>query len=218
MATIKAPAEVDISLVRGDSDDILVTVKDTAQPTQNLINLGTATDGTPSRPAVLRYAAKAAPSKDKNAAAAIFKASYRTDEIEVLPQTGLTVGQCVVKIDKPDTSDNKAGVYAHDFEVVRQDVPRPGAGVGTAAIVASAVGVTGTGTAFTKAKAGDVLHPTSGPNLGAPRLISKVVSATALEVEVAWETSDAAATFEIRRGKAKTAFTGKLTLVQDVVH
>jgi len=220
MATIVAPAQVDITLVRGDSDDIIVTVKDTAQPTQNLINLGIATDATPSRPAVLRYSAKEKPDRTSNARAAVFKTSYRSDEIEMLPQSGLTVGQSIIKIDKPDTSDNKAGTYAHDFEVVRQDVQRPGtgAGLGTVAVVVLSNVITGTATFFTKAKPGDVLQIISGSNNGIAVVLTKITSDTVAESEHIWLTTQSGASFDLRRGKAKTAFIGSLILTQDVVY
>lgn len=215
---VKAPAIVDIELVRGDSDDILVTITDDASPTPNLIDLSVATDATINRPAIVRFAVKKDPSKEANVKAAVLKLSYDASQLEILPQAvPATKGQCKVKLDKPDTSDNKAGDYSWDLEVTRQDVTRPGASVGTAAIVAGNVTMTGTGTAFTKAKVGDVVQVTSGPNSGRPALITKITSATVIETERAWEDADVAATFEIRRGKSKTAVRGKFTLVQDVV-
>lgn len=215
---IAAPANVDISLVRGDSDDILVTITDDVSPTPNLIDLSVATDGTVGRPAIIRFAVKKDPTKEVNAKAAVIKLSYDPSQIEVLPQGVLaTRGQCKVKLDKPDTADNKAGDYSWDLEVTRQDAQRPGASVGTLACVAGAKAVIGTGTALLKAKVGDVVQLTSGPNAGRVSLIEAIVSDTAFTCERAWEDDDAAATFEIRRGKSKTAVRGKFTLVQDVV-
>ena len=158
------------------------------------------------------------PSKEANAKAAVLKLSYDASQIEILPQAvPATKGQCKVKLDKPDTSDNKAGDYSWDLEVTRQDVLRTGASVGTAALVADSGAVVGTGTAFTKAKVGDVVQVTSGPNAGRVSLITAITSATALTTERLWEDADPTATFEIRRGKSKTAARGKFTLVQDVV-
>jgi hypothetical protein len=217
MAT-KAPAIVDIELVRGDSDDILVTITDDASPTPNLIDLSLATDGTAGRPAIVRFAVKKDPSKELNLKAAVLKLSYDASEIEILSQaTPSTRGQCRVKLDKPDTSDNKAGAYSWDLEVTRQDVLRPGASVGTLALAAGNAVPIGTGTSITKAKVGDVVQITSGANLGLASLITKITSATSFETERVWENTDPSATFEIRRGKSKTAVRGVFTLVQDVV-
>lgn len=217
MAT-KAPAIVDIELVRGDSDDILVTITDDASPTPNLIDLSIATDGTIGRPAIVRFAVKKDPSKETNPKGAVLKLSYDVSQIEILPQAvPATKGQCRVKLDKPDTSDNKAGAYSWDLEVTRQDSLRPGASVGTLALAAGNSVPIGTATAVTKAKVGDVIQITSGLNLGRVSLITKITSATSFETERAWEDTDAAATFEIRRGKSKTAVRGAFVLVQDVV-
>src|SRR3990172_6597278 len=214
MAT-KAPAIVDIELVRGDSDDILVTITDDAT-TPNLIDLSVATDATAGRPAIIRFAVKKDPSKEPNAKAAVLKLSYDAAQLEILPQAvPATKGQCKVKLDKPDTSDEKAGDYSWDLEVTRQDALRPGASVGTLALSAGNSVPIGTGTAITKAKVGDVVQILSGPNVGRPSLITKITSATSFETERAWEDTDAVATFEIRRGKSKTAVRGKFTLVQD---
>jgi hypothetical protein len=215
---VKAPAIVDIELVRGDSDDILVTITDDASPTPNLIDLSVATDATANRPAIIRFAVKKDPTKEANIKAAVLKLSYDASELEILPQAApATRGQCRVKLDKPDTSDNKAGDYSWDLEVTRQDALRPGASAGALAVVAGNVVPIGTGTAFTKAKVGDVVQITSGPNDGRASLITKITSATSIETERAWEDTDPSATFEIRRGKSKTAVRGKFTLVQDVV-
>lgn len=218
MAKPAAPAIVDLSIVRGDSFDITITVTDDAVPTQNPINLSQATDGTVGRPAVIRFAVKRDPSRDANSESAILKKSYRDDEVEILPQGVLaTKGQCKVKGDKPDTTDNDAGEYLWDTEVTLQDAQRTGASGGTVALVADSVAVVGTGTAFLKAKVGDVIQVLSGANAGRPSLITAIASNGAMTTERAWESSDASATFEIRRGKSKTVVRGTFTLVQDVV-
>lgn len=215
---VTAPAVVDITLRRGDSDDILVTITDDAAPTPNTIDLSVATDGTVGRPAIVRFAVKRDPSKETNLKAALFKTSYVAADIEILAQgVPATRGQCRIKIDKPDTSDEKAGEYQHDIEVTRQDVLRTGSYVGTAALTTVDGNIVGTATAFLKAKVGDVVQITSGPNLGRVSLITAIVSDTAMTTERVWEDADAAATFEIRRGKSKTAAYGKFTLAQDVV-
>lgn len=215
---VKAPAIVDIEMIRGDSDDILVTITDDASPTPNTIDLSVATDGTVNRPAVVRFAVKKDPTKEANAKAAVFKVSYDASQIEVLAQAvPATRGQCKVKIDKPDTADNKAGDYSWDLEVTRQDALRTGASVGTLACVAGSKVVIGTATALRAAKVGDVVQITSGPNSGRVSIIEAIASDTLFTCERAWEDADASATFEVRRGKSKTAVRGKFTLVQDVV-
>ena len=208
--------EVTLSLVGGDSEDFIVTITDDATPTPAKINLSQAVDGTANRPAIVRFAIKADPDSDDNSEAVVFKTSYFTDQIQVLAQAGLTLGQCRLLLDKPDTVDAEAGDYRWDLEVTRQDVARAGAGGGTMTVTANSVVVTGTGTAFNKAKLGDVLQPLGILNTK-PVKITKVVSANSLEVEAAIFEPEAGITFEIRRGKHKTAARGPFTIIQSVV-
>lgn len=208
---------VDLELTLGDSDDILITVEDDASPPRR-IDLSQAVDGTADRPAIIRVAVKKDPARDLNSEAVLFKTSYAVDEIEILPQAlDATKGQCRVRIDKPDTEDEDAGDYSWDVEVTRQDIQRTGAQVGTLTLTEGSKTITGVGTAFTKAKVGDVIHPTSGAADGRPVVISKIVSDTQAESEYAWPTGESDVTFELRRGKSKTAASGTFTLVQDVV-
>lgn len=209
--------EVTLELTQGDSEDYLVTVKDDATPTPALIDLSVAVDGTPDRPAIVRFAVKKDPASESNAEAVVFKASYFDDQLLVLPQTGSTLGQCRALIDKPDTQDVEAGAYRWDTEVTRQDSLRTGASVGTLSVVTDSVLVTGAGTAFQKAKVGDVLQLTSGTNLLKPVKIVKVVDAVTMQIEAALFLTDGAVTFEIRRGKHRTAGRGPFTLIQSVV-
>ncbi len=208
--------EVTLELTQGDSEDYLITVKDDATPTPALIDLSKAVDGTAARPAIVRFAVKAAPADESNAEATVFKTSYFTAQIVFLTQSGLTLGQCRALIDKPDTQGVEAGDYRWDVEITRQDVLRAGASGGTVSVGSGSVVVAGSGTAFTKAKVGDVLQPLGGLNL-APVKITKVTSNTSLEVEAAIFQTEAGISFEIRRGKHKTAGRGPFTLLQSVV-
>lgn len=209
--------ELEMRMVLGDSEDFLVTVTDDVTPTPNKINLSQAVDNTPDRPAILRWAAKRTPADDTNAEAIAFKSSYNGDEIIPLTQTGATLGQARLLIDKPDTDSEAAGSYRWDLEITRQDVLRAASGVGTIAVLSGSKVVTGTATTFLKAKVGDVLQPLGGLNV-APVKIAKVVSNTSLEVEEAiFLTESPVPSFEIRRGKHKTARKGPFVLEQGVV-
>lgn len=218
--------DVTLSLILGDSEDFLVTVTDDATPTPNKIDLSKAVDGTVARPAIVRFAVKEDPADETNAEALVFKTSYYDDEIQFLAQAGATLGQCRLLLDKPDTegadpSANADGTatsvaYRWDLEVTRQDVLRSGASGGTVALVAGSIVVTGTGTTLQKAKVGDVLQPLGVLNTK-PVKITKVVSATSIEVEAAIFQNESGIAFEVRRGKHKTAAKGPFSLIQGTV-
>lgn len=204
---------ITLSMVRGDAEDLIFTVTDDADPPA-VVNLGAAVDATPSRPAVIRFAVKKDPEIDENDDALAYKTSADSAEIAIATQSGGTIGQCTVLLDNADTRDAEAGnVYRWDLEVSRQDALRAGASVGTAATAANGT-VTGTGTAFTKAKKGDIFHPTSGSNSGKPGRISKITSDTSMVVEFPFAVGSGA-TFEIRRALTKTVARGPFELVQD---
>jgi hypothetical protein len=205
---------VTLTLVRGDSDDLLVTVVDEAGVA---INLGQAVDGTAARAAVLRLAVKSDPAEQTNAEALVLKRSYYADEIQFLTQSGATLGQARVLVDKPDTlGGDPSTAYQWDLEVTRQDVLRSGASAGTASFTAGSAVVVGAGTAFTRAKVGDVLQPLGVLNT-APCLIAEITSAGQIVADFAdWQT-EAGVAFEIRRGRHRTAVRGPFVLVQDVV-
>lgn len=207
--------EVTLELTQGDSEDYLITVKDDA-PTPAPINLSQAVDGTVDRPAIVRFAVKKDPASESNEEAIVFKSSYFPDQISFLPQSGGTLGQCRALVDKPDTQDVEAGAYRWDIEVTRQDALRSGAQAGTISVSSGSVVVAGTGTAFDKAKPGDVLQPLGVLNT-APVKILKVVSPSSVEVEAPVFQTEAGISFEVRRGKHKTAGRGPFTLVQSVV-
>lgn len=211
-----AQKELTLTMTIGDSEDFIVTVTDDAT-TPNLIDLSKAVDGTAARPAILRWAAKRTPADDANKDAIAFKTSYFEDQIQVLAQTGPTLGQSRLLLDKPDTEDEEVGTFRWDLEVTRQDVVRPGSGSGTIAVVSGSVAVTGTATTFRKWKVGDVLQPLGGLNV-APVKITKIISDTSLEVEAAiFATEPVVPSYEVRRGKHKTARKGPFVLEQEVV-
>lgn len=209
--------ELQITLVRGDSDDYVVTVTDDAVPTPNSINLSQAVDGTPSRNAIIRFAVKEFPDKQDNVDALVFKHSAYADQIPFLTQSGATLGKCRVLVDKPDTEPGDPDVdYRWDIEVTRQDALRTAASGGTVALTAGSTTVVGTGTAFQNAKQGDVLQPL-GTNLAVPAIIQEVVSATEVTVDHGNFQTEVGASFEIRRGKHKTAARGPFVLLSGVV-
>lgn len=210
---------LDLCLVRGDSDDILVTVR---QPDPNdiindppdkiTVRLDQAVDGTAARPAVLRFAVKEDPD-DANAQAIIFKRSGSVENIEVLDQTvSLTEGQAVIHIDKEDTEDDCADTTKWDLEVSQQDYLRGGAQTGTIQLQADTGAVIGTGTTFTKVKRGDMLQTTAGGNQATPAIVILVTSDTEMTVEFTDWTPETGIAFEIRRGRHFTAARGDFTL------
>lgn len=207
---------VELTLVKGDSDDLLVTVTDDSDPPV-AINLSQAVDGTPNRRAILRFAVKSDPPTQDNDEALVFKASYYDDQIPFLAQSGGTVGQARVLIDKPDTEGgDAAATYAWDLEVTRQDSLRSGASGGTLTFSAGSSSVAGAGTAFTRAKVGDVLQPLGVLN-ARPALITRIISATSLETDFDGWAAESGVAFEVRRGKHRTAARGPFVLEQDVV-
>lgn len=207
-------ADKKLSIVAGDSVDYVVTVQDDARP-PNKIDLSKAVDGAVSRPAIIRFAVKEDPSVDSNEDALVFKTSYVASEIAPLAQSGATLGQCNILIDKADTEDIEVGEYRWDIEVTRQDALRTSAGTVTCATGSKSV--TGVGTNFLLAKVGDVFQPLGVLNTK-PAIITKIVSATVLEIETsALLVTEAAVAFEIRRGRHKTAQRGPFEVLEGVV-
>lgn len=211
--------ETTLTLVRGDSDDILVTVEipDANDPTiLNRVRLDQAVDGTADRPAILRAAIKE-DYEDLNENALVFSESHYPDQINFLDQTvAATEGQARWLIDKPDTeSGDPETSYCWDLEVTQQDFLRTGAQVGSIETQASPNGATilGSGTAFTKAKVGDVLQILDGTNDAFPALIEEITSDTVMVVSFAdWPGVASGKAFEIRRGKHTTAARGPFVL------
>ena len=221
----ETPAEQPLSIRAGDAADVLLTVEEPdpastpAAPQPDLaVDLSQAVDGTPGRPAVIRAGAKDKPARQANAQGLFFDTSYRPPEgIEILDQTVLK-GRALWRLDVPDTDyPKKAGDYEYDVVVTRQDFLRPGASAGTVAVLADDVTVVGALTAFTKAKRGDVIQLTTGPNVGLPRIIASVADSGTLTVEDGWPQPDTGALFEIRRGRSETRAFGPFTIDQDVV-
>lgn len=206
---------VTLTMVEGDTGDFVVSVKDDADPPV-AVDLSKAVDGTVDRPAVIRFAVKTDPT-DPNSAAQVYKTTYREDQIKILAQTGPTVGQCRVMLDKPDTEDaDTSASYSWDVEVSRQDALRPGASVGTATVVAGSNAVVGVGTAFTKARKGDIFQPL-GLNV-TPCIVDKITDDTHMTVET-WQAwfSETGLAFELRRGRHKTAARGPFVFQDGVV-
>jgi hypothetical protein len=206
--------DTDLELVVGDSEDFLLTLRD---ENDVLIDLSKAVDGTANRPAIIRFAVKDN-ADDDNSLARVYKTSFDTEEIQVLTQSGATLAMARILVDKPDTEDIEPSSKRWDCEVTRQDFIRPLASVGTVSLTAGSNAVVGAGTDFTKAKVGDVLMPTSGTNTK-PALISKIISATSLEVEdgIVFTATEPGITFEIRRGKSRTAARGNMAMSAGIV-
>lgn len=218
MATLEPDDDglITITLVRGDSDDLLVTVVDDAVPPVP-VDLSKAVDGTAARPAVIRFSVKSKPDQQTNEEALVFKTSHYPDQIPFLAQAGATMGQCRVLIDKPDTETGDPAVkWKWDLEVSRQDALRSAASVGTLAFTPGSDVVVGTATQFQNARQGDVLQPLGVLNL-LPVMVIEVLSATQLRTSFSGWQAEAGVTFEIRRGKNRTAARGPFTLLSGVV-
>jgi hypothetical protein len=206
---------VTLSLVVGDSADLTLTVDDGATPAV-IMDLSQAMDGTPNCPAIIRMAIKDAPAEEANTAALTYRTSFDPAQIEVLAQASTTLGQMVIHLDKPDTeAADPSTSYKWDVEVSRQGTIRTS--VGTAAIPEGGGVVVGSGTAWTKARTGDILQLTSGANAGKVALVALVTDDTHLTVENPKLTADPSATFVLRRGVHRTVVRGACSLVQGVV-
>lgn len=203
-----------LSLVGGDSEDILITVTNDATPTPALIDLSAAVDATAGRKAIARFAVKRMPAFEGNDEALVFKRSYNPGEILFLAQSGGTLGQLKIYVDKPDTDVVSAGTFRWDLEITRQDFLRTAAG--TIDVEVDSDIVTGHGTSFSLAKVGDVLQPLGSSNTQ-PVKVLEVVSNTSLRVEHAGFTTESGIAFELRRGKSKTVARGPFQVAQSVV-
>lgn len=213
-----------LEFIAGDTEDVLIVVEipdpasTPAAPLPDLpVNLSEAVDETPGRPAVIRAAVKDKPKVQTNAQAIIFADSYEPPAgIEILDQ-GVLEGRALWRLEVPDTDyPRKAKTYCLDIVVARQDIQRPGAAAGTIANLANSKTVAGTGTAFTKAKRGDIIQPTTGVNVGKPRIIEAIGDDLSLTLEEGWPQGDSGALFEIRRPLA-TTYQRDFVIKQDVV-
>lgn len=163
------------------------------------VNLDEAVDGTPSRPAVLIFEWR------KGKARVFKKTNYDSEEIQVLDQ-GTNPGQFLLRTDEPDTDPNFTSIkigphYRYELAVSRQDFLRAGAQAGTVDVTAGSNDIVGTGTTFSEAKPGDIIHITSGAATGQfSRIIARDDDNNIVVGRSNWITS-AGVTFEIRRGK-----------------
>ena len=214
------PLDTPLTLVIGDSAEYLFTLQELAAVEGDPavpFDLTQAVDGTSSRRAIVRFAVKSDPDVQSNDDATVYKESYVADEVSLLAQSGLTLGQCLVQVDKVDTEGAFADDYFWDLECCRQDAERTGASqVGTITLVAGSKTVVGVGTAFLKAKLYDILQPL-GTNLNNPAIITKILSDTQIEVAHSEWSNDAGASFEIRRSRTRTLMGGTYTLTNGVV-
>jgi hypothetical protein len=209
MATLTpdASGRVTISVNRGDSDDLLFTVMDDAA-SPAAVDLSKATDGTASRRAILKFVVKTVPVNQASPEELFLRTSYADSEIMFATQSGATLGQATVMLDKPDIETADVDVsYAWGLDVIRQDALRAGASAGTVSYVNGSATVLGSGTAFGNAKAGDVLQPLGVFN-GRPVIILEVVSDTELLMDFDTWTTEPGVAFEIRRGKHRLAVRG----------
>ena len=215
MATVEelTPGETTVTMVRGDSADMVLTMTDVAGAA---VDLTKAVDGTVSRKAVVRLAVKSDPDRQENADAVLLKASHSSEQVAFLTQSGATLGQCRVLLDKADTeSADPAASYRWDVEVSRQDYLRAGAQAGTVALSAGSTAVVGSGTAFLTAKVGDVLQPVGGANME-PALITSITDDEHVTVDHEDWTPETTA-FEVRRGQHRTVLRGPFVIQSGVV-
>lgn len=217
----------DLELVKGDSDEYLVTVTEpnTADPTiRDPINLTESVGGTPDRHAILRFAAMRKEADLDNDEALVYKdfqkgssdIRYLTQD---LPAPSGTLGQAEILVDVADTvesdepvieRDDTTSLHDWDLEVNRQDEERAGVSqVGTASVTNGSNTVTGTGTVFTGAKVGDIINLLDAGNLAKPAIITAIVSDTELTTDrTFWNTTGTAQSFELRRNRRRTAAAG----------
>lgn len=211
--------ETEYAITRGDSDDIMITFVNDADPPVPY-DLSKSTDGVADRPAIVRYAVKVRVT-DTNEQALIVKRSYDDTEIMVLPQDGdledpdNTVGVVAVFLDIPDTLGKKTGSFWWDLDVTRQGMLRSGAQSGTLTFNGTAV-VAGVGTNFTRGKVGDVVHITSGAMSGKAVLIAKITSSGQMTLDLPFA-AETGVTFELRRGFRKTPLRGPFIIGNEVI-
>lgn len=226
-------------LVKGDSDEWVVSVtepNDADAMLRDYIRLDRAVDGTDDRYAIIRVAAKLKGSDEDNTDALFFKDSQLgASDIQILDQTnGLptdapagTQGQAIVYIDTADTTDSEdpvversasTALHDYDVEVNRQDVERSGAsGVGTVSVTNGSNTITGTATAFTNAKVGDIVNLLGAGNLARPTLITKIVDDATIEVGRSLWVNVSGDTYEIRRNRRRTGAYGDLFFYRERV-
>lgn len=108
------PATVEKNLVRGDSVAYRVTVKPPVTG-ENLTPVPVDLSG-----ATLRFTMKPMPEENRlqpPTPPAVVKTSDDAAEIEILTQSGVTLGQFLIKIVSADTKWLPAGTYVYDVKV-----------------------------------------------------------------------------------------------------
>jgi len=196
---------INLTHIRGDSKTLAFTVLDENAAPVDLTD------------AIVRFAVKTSVN-DSNDDAIFVRRSYNTQQVEI---TSAVAGEVSVKIEKADTRDaDITGVtpYKWDIEVCRQGDARTGASGGTIAVTAGAQGVVGSGTAFLKARKGDILVPAGGsaPNQK-PIVIMEVTDNTNLVTDYSDWATEAGVSFTIKVADVKTPGQGDFTLTFDVV-
>jgi hypothetical protein len=224
-----------LELVKGDSDEFLVTVTEPdltdpdVVPLPRLpINLHESVDGTADRHIILRYASKRTPGVDDNVDALLFKDAQRgSSDIRYLAQAGDTLGQAEVLIDTADTLDTDESTvardedpeHAWDLEANIQDEERAGVSqIGDVTVVNGTNTVVGAATKFLLSKVGDILNLTdgTGANELKPALITKIIDDLNMEVgRTIWIDANNV-TFEVRRNRRKTVASGDFRFITGV--
>jgi hypothetical protein len=209
--------DLQMTMVRGDSLNLLVAVKDFSTDPEVAVDLSEATDGTAARPAVVRFSVKERPDDDLNSEAIVYRTSYTPSGIEVLDQSiAANLGKFLVKVDKEDTEEDGDPElqYRWDIEVSLQGELRTDAG--TVTLVAGSKIVTGVGTAFlSTVRKGDIFQPLDVNDI--PAIVTKVVSDTVLWVEFTGWSDESGLDYEIRRGEHITVRRGPFTILSGVV-
>jgi hypothetical protein len=197
---------LDLTLKCGDSKPFPFQVKDDADPPVVVDLTG----------AVIRLAVKEE-ADDLDADALVYATSYLGGTIQI---TDAANGRFVWTPRKSDTADADPGCYPWDVEVIRPGPALPDAEVGTVAVTAGSKVLTGTGTAFSNAKRGDLIKLTSAnaENNFAVAIID-VASDTEIEVDYdGWATESGLAIDSVTdsSGLINTPGCGELTLEADV--
>lgn len=193
---------INLTHIRGDSRRIAFTVLDQEAAPIDLTG------------AVVRLTIKEN-RNDANDDAIALKRSYYDYEIEL---TDPSAGEGVAKLEKADTRDEAVKTYFWDLEVSRQGDLRVDAQAGTIDVTNGSRTVSGSDTAFDKARPGDLLIPVDGVNAvnQQPVVIMAITSPTSILTDFeGWETTTGLS-FAIKVADVKTPALGNFVVTDDV--
>ena len=195
----------DISLVRGDTRNIQLSVTDSASAVVNITD------------AVLKFAAKC-DLDEPNDEAFVFKRSYDQDEIEI---TDAVNGVALIKILPADTAEDEPGDWKFDVELTRRgtEIVNTTGGGATASVTLGSTTITCTAVDLSSVKRGDIIALVSGNPENAQSITVESVddAANTLETDFDGWVTEAGLEFIIYRGIRDTVVSGTFTITPDVV-